>query len=138
MAWIECGMSFGTLWLDWRHGSETAEPQQDSSPRGHEFVRGRGAERQLRKLGLESCWGSAVSEPCLQSTQRMPKLPSHTLSTPFHLLRFSGFEAAVRQHVRERIRGPLGLNPWGSAVSEPCLQSNQRRPKLPSHTLSTP
>ena len=33
MAWIECGM---------------AEPQQDSSPRGHEFVRRRGAERQLR------------------------------------------------------------------------------------------
>ena len=37
MAWIECGMggSFGLLWLDWRHGSETAEPQQDSSPRSH-------------------------------------------------------------------------------------------------------
>ena len=49
MAWIECGMGASAFyWLDWRHGSEIAEPQQDSSPRGHEFVRRRGAERQLR------------------------------------------------------------------------------------------
>ena len=36
MAWIESGMGASALyWLDWRHGSETAEPQQDSSPRSH-------------------------------------------------------------------------------------------------------
>ena len=48
MAWIVWDGSFGLIWQDWRHGSETAEPQQDSSPRGHEFVRRRGAERQRR------------------------------------------------------------------------------------------
>ena len=38
----------------------------------------------------------------------------HTLSTPYRFcFAFSGFEAAVRRHVRERIRDPLGLNPAG-------------------------
>ena len=38
----------------------------------------------------------------------------HTLSTPYRFcFAFSGFEAAVRHHVRERIRDPLGLNPAG-------------------------
>ena len=61
-------------------------------------------------LGLQSCWGSAVSEPCLQSNQISRS--SHPTLYPRHrfCFAFSGFEAAVRHHVGERIRGPLGLN----------------------------
>ena len=65
---------------------------------------------------------------------------SHPTLYPRHrfCFAFSGFEAAVRHHVRERIRGPFGLNPAGVPLFRNHASNPTKECRSSSHTLSTP
>ena len=88
-------------------------------------------------LGLESCWGSAVSQPC--PTEPLadevatpwpwkPALPLavsnlsiYCFALPWFCFAFSGFEDAVSAPRLWTHWPSLGLEScWGSTVSQPC------------------
>ena len=85
-------------------------------------------------LGLR-CFGTM---PPIQPNKAEAPIPHSIHAIGFALL-FSGFKAAVRHHVRERIRGPLGLNPAGvplfrNHASNPTKEGRSSHPTLyPRH-----
>ena len=104
--------------FSWFEGAETAPGPQTNWP----------------PLGRESCWGSAVSEPCprrcfrsrihgaAQGRYIKRSTAKASTSTPIHpLFAFSWFEGAETAPGPQSYWPPLGLEScWGSAVSEPC------------------
>ena len=97
--------------FSWFEGAETAPGPQTNWP----------------PLGRESCWGSAVSEPCpirdvsaaestvllqaVTSNDPRPKLPLPPPSV--HSLLLAGSKVLKRPLVRSPIGHPLGVNPAG-------------------------
>ena len=73
------------------------------------------------RFGLESCWGSAVKEPC--STEFLAdEVATSTESTPGSLHHLSlGRQKATLGSFLGDGSGRFGLEScWGSAVSQPC------------------
>ena len=135
-----------------RHASNPTKQGQSSHPtlyprhrfsfafRGFEAaVRHHVCERIRGPLGLNPAgvplFRNHASNPTKQGQSSHPTLyPRH-----WFCFAFRGFEAAVRHHVCERIRGPLGLNPAGvplfrNHASNPTKQGQSSHPTLyPRH-----
>ena len=124
MAWIECGMGALAL-FGWIGGMV---PKQRNPSR-------------IQAQGATNSFADVVPNGSFETPKSKSKPMAYPTLYPRHrfCFAFRGFEAAVRHHVCERIRGPLGLNPAGvplfrNHASNPTKQGQSSHPTLyPRH-----